>query len=124
MTSPAETVVSSTATQPTPSSPATAQADPTFLKDFRYLPIPKRLRYDPDKPFHFGMLLNVSFGIGSTLGESLHQNVYRYMFNFNAVVANLYYSQPILSALASQVLSVVLTRMSQSSTVGFFPCHV
>jgi hypothetical protein len=69
MTSPAETIVSSTATQPTPSSPVPAQVDLTFAKDFRCLPIPRRLRYDPDKPFHFGMLLNVSFGVGSTLGE-------------------------------------------------------
>jgi hypothetical protein len=30
--------------------------------DFGILPIPKRLRYDPDKPFHFGLLLNVLFG--------------------------------------------------------------
>jgi hypothetical protein len=70
MSSPAETIVSSIATQPPPSSPVPAPADPTFLKDFRCLPIPKRLRYNPDKPFYFGMLLNVSFGIGSTLGES------------------------------------------------------
>ncbi|KAF9235646.1 major facilitator superfamily domain-containing protein [Melanogaster broomeanus] len=47
--------------------------------DFGFLPIPKRLRYDPDKPFHFGLLLNVSFGFASTF-----------------VVANLYYCQPLL----------------------------
>ncbi|KAF9235647.1 major facilitator superfamily domain-containing protein [Melanogaster broomeanus] len=27
------------------------------------------LRYDPEKPFHFGILLNASFGISSTMGE-------------------------------------------------------
>ncbi|KAG1883910.1 major facilitator superfamily domain-containing protein [Suillus subluteus] len=84
MTSPAETIVSSAAVQPTPSSLVPTQTDPTFSKDFRCLPIPRRLRYDPDKPFHFGMLLNVSFGVGSTL-----------------VVANLYYCQPILIQLST-----------------------
>ncbi|KAG2068219.1 MFS general substrate transporter [Suillus decipiens] len=85
MTSPAETIVSSAANQqPTPSSPVPTQTDLTFSKDFLCLPIPRRLRYDPDKPFHFGMLLNVSFGIASTL-----------------VVANLYYCQPILIQLSA-----------------------
>jgi hypothetical protein len=35
-------------------------------KDFGLIPIPKRLQYDPIKPFHFGILLNVSFGFAST----------------------------------------------------------
>ncbi|KAG2124590.1 major facilitator superfamily domain-containing protein [Suillus clintonianus] len=80
MTSPAETNVCSATIKPTPLSLSTAQTDRTFSKDFRYLPIPRRLRYDLDKPFHFGMLLNVSFGI---------------------VVANLYYCQPILIQLSA-----------------------
>ncbi|KAG6379271.1 major facilitator superfamily domain-containing protein [Boletus reticuloceps] len=42
-----------------------------------------RLRYDPDKPFHFGLLLNLSFGFASTF-----------------VVANLYYCQPLLIELS------------------------
>ena len=42
--------------------------------DFRILPIPKRLRYDPDKPFHFGLLLNVSFGFASTFGACSDQH--------------------------------------------------
>ncbi|KAK0430727.1 major facilitator superfamily domain-containing protein [Armillaria borealis] len=52
---------------------------PRFTKDFGFLPIPHRLRYDPEKPFHFGLLLNISFGFASTF-----------------VVANLYYCQPLL----------------------------
>ena len=39
--------------------------------DFGILPIPKRLRYDPDKPFHFGLLLNLSFGFACTFGAAL-----------------------------------------------------
>lgn len=37
-------------------------------KDFGMFPVPIRLRYDPSKPFHFGVFLNVSFGIASTFG--------------------------------------------------------
>ncbi|OSX57123.1 hypothetical protein POSPLADRAFT_1067899 [Postia placenta MAD-698-R-SB12] len=51
----------------------------TFSKDFGFLPIPKHLRYDPEHPAHFGLLLNATFGIASTF-----------------VVANLYYCQPLL----------------------------
>ncbi|KAJ7659868.1 major facilitator superfamily domain-containing protein [Mycena rosella] len=47
--------------------------------DFRFIPIPRRLRYDAEKPFHFGLLLNVLFGFASTF-----------------IVANLYYCQPLL----------------------------
>ncbi|KAG1771881.1 major facilitator superfamily domain-containing protein [Suillus placidus] len=84
MTSPAKTNVCSATTKPTLPSLSIAQTDQIFSKDFRCLPIPSRLRYSPDKPFHFGMLLNVSFGIGATL-----------------VVANLYYCQPILIQLSA-----------------------
>jgi hypothetical protein len=43
---------------------STQESWPT--KDFGLIPIPKRLQYNPDKPFHFGTLLNVSFGFAST----------------------------------------------------------
>ncbi|KAJ8580367.1 hypothetical protein M405DRAFT_61146 [Rhizopogon salebrosus TDB-379] len=56
---------------------STQESWPT--KDFGLIPIPKRLQYNPDKPFHFGTLLNVSFGFASTF-----------------IVANLYYCQPLL----------------------------
>ncbi|OJA21284.1 hypothetical protein AZE42_08122 [Rhizopogon vesiculosus] len=84
MTSPTETNGSSAAALCSVSSIVAAQTDRIRSNDFGYLPIPRRLRYDPDKPFHFGMLLNVSFGIGSTF-----------------VVANLYYCQPILIQLSA-----------------------
>ncbi|KAF8839134.1 MFS general substrate transporter [Paxillus ammoniavirescens] len=51
--------------------------------DFGFLPIPKRLRYDPNKPFHFGLLLNASFAFASTF-----------------IVANLNYCQPLLIELS------------------------
>lgn len=54
----------------------------TFIlitKDLGLLPIPRRLRYDPNRPAHFGLLLNATFGFTSTF-----------------IVANLYYCQPLL----------------------------
>jgi len=60
-----------TAAVPAHQSPKrTEPDDPASIpKDFGYLPIPKRLRYDPDKPFYFGMMLNISFGVGATFSE-------------------------------------------------------
>jgi len=39
-----------------------------FAKDFNIIPIPLRLRYHKGKPFHFGIVLNVWFGVASTFG--------------------------------------------------------
>ncbi|KAI1789925.1 major facilitator superfamily domain-containing protein [Ganoderma leucocontextum] len=52
---------------------------PGEWKDFGFLPIPKRVRYDPERPAHFGLLMNVIFGVASTF-----------------IVSNLYYCQPLL----------------------------
>ena len=41
-----------------------------YTKDFGLIPIPRHLRYDPSKPFHFGIALNVAFGFASTFSES------------------------------------------------------
>ena len=38
-------------------------------KDFGFLPIPKRLRHQPNQPFHFGLFLNIFFGIASTFSK-------------------------------------------------------
>ena len=45
---------------------APKDAAPEELKDFGFLPIPKRVRYDPERPAHFGLLMNVIFGVAST----------------------------------------------------------
>ncbi|KAI0747488.1 MFS general substrate transporter [Fomes fomentarius] len=52
---------------------------PTSAKDFGFIPIPRRVRYDPQSPAHFGLLMNIMFGVASTF-----------------IVANLYYCQPLL----------------------------
>ena len=43
-------------------------------KDFGLIPVPQHLRYDPTKPFHFGLLLNLGFGFIS---------IFSGCFNFN-----------------------------------------
>ncbi|KAG8742643.1 hypothetical protein FRC12_015315 [Ceratobasidium sp. 428] len=57
--------------------------EPTRRFDFGFIPILPRLRYDPEKPFQFGLALNIFFGLASTL-----------------TVGNLYFCQPILVRLA------------------------
>ena len=37
-------------------------------RDFGLVPIPKSLRYNSEKPAHFGLLMNVVFGLASTFG--------------------------------------------------------
>lgn len=40
-------------------------------KEFFFIPIPAHLRYDPSKPFHFGIVLNIAFGFTSTFSQPL-----------------------------------------------------
>lgn len=58
------------------------------------------LRYDPNKPFHFGLALNLLFAFSSTF-----------------TVANLYYSQPILNQLAAS-FSVPDERIGRIPTLS------
>ncbi|KAF8553659.1 MFS general substrate transporter [Imleria badia] len=73
-----ETVAVTTSPQ---SAPLAGKADSGAVPstDFGIIPIPKNLRYDPDKPFRFGFLLNASFGFASIF-----------------FIANVYYCQPLL----------------------------
>lgn len=74
-------------------------ADEIITKDFGLIPIPKRLRYDSSKPFHFGIALNIAFGFASTF-----------------VVANLYYCQPLLIQL-SKSFNVTYSEVSRIPTL-------
>jgi hypothetical protein len=65
---------------PSPNSPSAVLADEIprledldarFTKDFGVIPIPHRLRYVPERPFQFGVVLNISFGFASTFSESV-----------------------------------------------------
>ena len=53
--------------------PAAGHNDPvthdSIPKDFGLFPVPRRLRYDPQKPFYFGTMLNLSFGFASTFSK-------------------------------------------------------
>ncbi|TCD60323.1 hypothetical protein EIP91_010347 [Steccherinum ochraceum] len=60
------------------------QVDTThYRRDFGFLPIPKRLQHDPNRPFKWTLTLNIVFGVASTF-----------------FAANLYYCQPLLIELA------------------------
>jgi len=74
-------------------------SDVRFTKDFGIIPIPRRLRHDPEKPFHFGVVLNLSFGFASTFSESTHELQGSPDTEITNIVAaaNLYYCQPLLS---------------------------
>ena len=77
MTSPTATieVVPSTSVdeklEPSSSKDAGTHSETIVTKEFGFLPIPRHLRYDPTKPFHFGLLLNIGFGFASTFSEFL-----------------------------------------------------
>ncbi|KIK53960.1 hypothetical protein GYMLUDRAFT_923230 [Collybiopsis luxurians FD-317 M1] len=68
-------------------------------KDFGIIPVPDWLRYDPDTPFHFGMFLNILFGVTSTFS-----------------VANLYWCQPILIKLSNE-FNVDYNKISKLPTL-------
>ncbi|KAJ7268022.1 major facilitator superfamily domain-containing protein [Mycena rebaudengoi] len=67
--------------------------------DFGFLPIPPRLRYDPKRPFHFGLVLNILFGFASTF-----------------IMANMYYCLPLLIQL-SESFGVSYNRVSRIPTL-------
>ena len=95
---PQSTAISTTDTLPTPTaSQEKVKATPSVpSRDFGFLPIPNRVRYDPDHPAHFGLLMNATFGIASTFSTSYLQHLFIPSSTL-AVVANLYYCQPLLS---------------------------
>ncbi|KAI0369394.1 MFS general substrate transporter [Pilatotrama ljubarskyi] len=68
-------------------------------KDFGFLPIPRALQYDPEHPAHFGLAMNVTFGLASTF-----------------IVANLYYCQPLLIQFA-QAFGVTYQKVSNIPTL-------
>lgn len=68
-------------------------------KDFGFLPIPPYLRYDPEHPAHFGLLMNATFGLASTF-----------------IVANLWWCQPILIQL-SETFHVTYDEVSNIPTL-------
>ncbi|KAI8969423.1 major facilitator superfamily domain-containing protein [Trametes punicea] len=105
----------SSETLPTPAPPPVEQAHKDgavaattkLRRDFGFIPIPRRLQYDPEHPAHFGLAMNVTFGIASTF-----------------VVANLYYCQPLLIQFANafgvtyQEVSNIPTLVQAGYAVG------
>ncbi|EIW81546.1 membrane protein [Coniophora puteana RWD-64-598 SS2] len=76
-------------------------------RDFGFIPIPKRLQYHPNKPFKFGLVINILFGVASTF-----------------TVANLYYCQPLLIQLSEsfhvtyEEVSLIPTLIQAGYAVG------
>lgn len=62
------TTLSQAASEAAPTLPKEVDFTPR-TKEFWFLPIPKSRRYDPERPIHFGLFLNVIFGAASTFGE-------------------------------------------------------
>ncbi|KAJ7242991.1 major facilitator superfamily domain-containing protein [Mycena rebaudengoi] len=67
--------------------------------DMGFLPIPKNLRYNAERPFRFGLLLSLGMGFSSTF-----------------TVANLFYCQPLLINLSTS-FGVSYGRVSQIPTL-------
>lgn len=76
---------------------STKQTLRKHTKDLGFIPIPKRLQYNSEKPKKFTVFLNYSFGIATTFGPSLTKYSKHSLSNRPVVVMNLYYNQPILS---------------------------
>ncbi|KAJ8495256.1 hypothetical protein ONZ51_g1790 [Trametes cubensis] len=68
-------------------------------RDLGFLPVPRRLRYDPERPAHYGLALNAAFCFASTF-----------------VVADLYYCQPLLIQF-SQSFGVTYQEVSNIPTL-------
>ncbi|KAK0460015.1 MFS superfamily [Desarmillaria tabescens] len=68
-------------------------------RDFGIIPIPAHLIHNPSVPFHFGLTLNIAFGVTCTF-----------------VVANLYYCQPLLIEL-SKSFNVTYSEVSRIPTL-------
>lgn len=102
--------LSTSETLPTPvSAPLKASADEYIPRDFFVVPVPRYLRHNPEDHLEFSLTMNILMAVASTFS----------MFRFLllrpsadrvplAVVANLYWCQPILStSLARWEISLV-----------------
>ena len=94
--------VKSVPTPPQDSGPNHASLTMATRKaDFFIVPIPRRLRYDPSRQHHFGVLLQAVFCITSTFGT--HYSAFPGTLRFDrlTVVAYVCYCQPIQSVSAT-----------------------
>ncbi|KAF8895775.1 major facilitator superfamily domain-containing protein [Mucidula mucida] len=82
----------------------------TYRRDFGFIPVPKRLQYNVEKPLHFGLPLNIAFGAASTFA-----------------IMNLYWCQPLLIELSKDFnssnsstrrLILILIFVAASLTIG------
>ena len=67
-----------------------------LTRDFGLFPIPRHLRYDPQKPPRLSLAMNVAFGFFSSFSTFVRSPQPRTKLIF-VVVSNLYYCHPLLS---------------------------
>lgn len=53
----------------TESQPTDLLRDDRLAAEFGCLPVPRRMRYDPQSPPHFGLGMNLILGLTAALGE-------------------------------------------------------
>ena len=116
-----------------PGAPATAAANVKGgTRDLYFLPIPKRLQWDPEHPPEFTLLLNAIFGFSATFSSSRWPSDNRARLNppLSVAVANLYYPQSILIELADsfqvpyeRVTNIPTLRGSPPQLVPFASAH-
>ncbi|KAH9948293.1 major facilitator superfamily domain-containing protein [Amylocystis lapponica] len=104
----------STSTETVQVTPDLAESeDHIHTRDFGFLPIPERVRYDPKHPIHFGLVINIMLGFTSTF-----------------IVANLYYCQPLLIELAKSFdvtydqVSIIPTLLQTGYAVGLLTISI
>ncbi|OJT11966.1 hypothetical protein TRAPUB_11488 [Trametes pubescens] len=99
---------------PTPAPGTEPQKDPSSnfavvggTKDFGFLPIPKSLQYDPQHPAHFGLAMNVTFGLASTFSA--------YMICY---AIGLLFITPLGDLVRRRQLLLLLAATTASLTIG------
>lgn len=97
-------------------------------KEFYILPIPTRLRYNPELPFKFTYGIAVAYAVVGTLSK--YRNTFFVTFStliglLLSVTANLYFCQPLLSKWPRFLHNhKMLSDYGCSRNVEIFPCII